>query len=114
MPRLLGRQQGSNSCDACVFSFDFLSISDRPQLSNTLRRYLEIRFYLPAEEQTTAEFLDGMRRSPLLTDEQQLLLRDFLERCDLVKFARVVPPRQESLATAGMARKFINDTASQG
>ena len=84
------------------------------QLSDTLRRYLEIRFHLPAEEQTTAEFLDGMRRSPLLTDEQQLLLRDFLERCDVVKFARVVPPRQEALATAGMARKFFNDTASPG
>src|SRR5216683_1854412 len=52
------------------------------RLSDVLRRYLELRYHLPAPEQTTAEFLEAMRRSPQLQAEQQAALRDFLERCD--------------------------------
>ena len=57
-------------------------------MSGVLRHYLEKRFGLPATEQTTTEFLDGLRRSTLLTAEQQEALRAFLGQCDLAKFAR--------------------------
>jgi hypothetical protein len=77
------------------------------QLSDVVRRYLERRFQLPASRQTTAEFLSGMGRSLQLTAEQQALLRDFLSRCDLGKFAPVPPGPEECRATAVLASRLI-------
>jgi hypothetical protein len=84
------------------------------RLSDVLRRYLELRYHLPAPEQTTAEFLEAMHRSPQLEREQQAVLRDLLERCDLVKFARVQPSPEECRLAAEMARTFIEQTATNG
>jgi hypothetical protein len=82
-------------------------------LSDVVRAYLERRFSLPASHQTTAEFLETMRRSPQLTPPQQRLLRDFLERCDMAKFARADPPLAECRAVAAMARDFVQQTTPQ-
>jgi hypothetical protein len=82
------------------------------RLSDVLRRYLELRYHLPAPEQTTAEFLEEMRRAPQLQPEQQVVLRDFLERSDLVKFARAQPSLQECRTTAAVARAFVEQTTS--
>ncbi len=79
-------------------------------LSDIVRVYLEQRFSLPASQQTTVEFLETMRRSPQLTAAQQRLLRDFLERCDMAKFARAAPPPEECQAIADMARNFVQET----
>jgi hypothetical protein len=51
-----------------------------------------------------------MRRSPQLTPPQQGLLREFLERCDMAKFARAAPPPDECRAVAAMARSFVQET----
>jgi hypothetical protein len=82
-------------------------------LSDIVRVYLERRFSLPASQQTTVEFLETMRRSPQLTAAQQRLLREFLERCDMAKFARAAPPPEECRAVADMARTFVLQTTPQ-
>jgi hypothetical protein len=79
-------------------------------VSDTVRRYLELRFHLRAPRQTTAEFLEAMRQSPNLNADQRILLRDFLERCDLAKFARAEYSVVECQATAAMARTFVDQT----
>ncbi|HMF12209.1 MAG TPA: hypothetical protein VKE94_07880, partial [Gemmataceae bacterium] len=79
-------------------------------VSDTIRRYLELRFRLRAPRQTTAEFLEAMRQSPNLNADQRTLLRDFLERCDLAKFARAEYSVEECKATAAMARSFVDQT----
>ncbi len=79
-------------------------------LSDVLRKYLELRFHFPAPEQTTVEFLEVMGRSPELTAGQQALLRDFMERCDLVKFARLHPTPEECQNLAVLARRFVKET----
>jgi hypothetical protein len=79
-------------------------------LSDTMRRYLELRFRMRAPRQTTAEFLEAMRQAPQLTSEQRLLLRDFLERCDLAKFARAEFSAEECQGTSKMARTFVDQT----
>jgi hypothetical protein len=81
------------------------------QLSDVLRRYLDLRYHMPAPEQTTPEFLETMRRSPQLQPEQQAVLRDFLEQCDLVKFARAQPSREEWRKAAETAHAFVEQTA---
>jgi hypothetical protein len=78
--------------------------------SDTIRRYLELRFQLRAPRQTTAEFLEAMREAPQLDAGQRILLRDFLERCDLAKFARAEYSVEECKGTADMARTFVDQT----
>jgi hypothetical protein len=79
-------------------------------VSDTIRRYLELRFQLRAPRQTTAEFLEAMRESPHLNAEQRTLLREFLERCDLAKFARAEYSDEECRVTTEMARGFVEQT----
>lgn len=80
-------------------------------LSDTLRRYLELRFQLRAPRQTTAEFLQAEETTRQLSPAQQELLRDFLQRCDLAKFARTAPSPEECRAVADVARSFISETS---
>ena len=81
-------------------------------LSDVVRRYLADRFGLPAPRQTTAEFLETVRRSGRLPAEQQALLRDFLERCDRAKFAPVGASAEECREAAGLARALVEQTSA--
>jgi hypothetical protein len=80
-------------------------------LSGVLRRYLEGRFQIPAERQTTAEFLEAVRTNSALSSEQQTALGELLKRCDLAKFARVWPSAEECQALVIEARDFVEKTA---
>ncbi len=80
-------------------------------VSDAIRTYLEERFDFRAPERTTEEFLAELRGTPLLNVEQQLSLGGFLQRCDLVKFARYEPGRPELEAIYDAALKLIEDTA---
>jgi hypothetical protein len=80
------------------------------QLSDVVRTYLERQFRLRAPQQTTPEFLAAMQSWPLLPAIQQELLKTFLERCDMVKFAKVVQTPEECRVTAAMAREIVHYT----
>lgn len=77
-------------------------------VSDAVRRYLELRFELRAPQQTTPEFLEAMRQSPMLSTKQQQVLRDFLQRCDLAKFARDMPTADECRQTMSTARRVVS------
>jgi hypothetical protein len=79
-------------------------------LSDVIRRYLTERYALPATLQTTAEFLATIRTSSRLSAEQQTLLRDLLERCDLAKFAPVGASPEECRTATDLARAFVGKT----
>jgi Domain of unknown function (DUF4381) len=81
-------------------------------VASIVRRYLERRFNLPVQRQTTAEFLAAMHHAPPLAVPDQELLRDLLERCDLAKFAGVAPSPSECDELAARARRLIAQTAS--
>jgi hypothetical protein len=80
-------------------------------LSDVLRRYLEARFRLQAPRQTTTEFLASMEQATQLAPSQQLMLRDFLQRCDLAKFARALPSTDECRQLAEQVRQFVVQTS---
>lgn len=79
------------------------------QLADVVRRYLEECFGLHASRQTTSDLVASLGTSPL-TDEQRELLRSFLERCDLVKFARASSSPEECQTALAMARALIVQT----
>jgi Domain of unknown function (DUF4381) len=100
---------------------DTLAALDLPQggeverfttlLSDVARRYLELRFRLPATRQTTVEFLETMQKSPHLTVSQQVLLREFLHLCDLAKFARAELSVDNCRNLTAEARSFVQQSA---
>ncbi len=79
-------------------------------LSDIVRRYLEDRFAIRAPEMTTEEFLNYAKTSAALNDGQKELLKDFLNRSDMVKFARYVPAVHDAQANFDSAKKLILET----
>ncbi len=79
------------------------------RLADAVRRYLAERFGLRALEQTTAEFLQAAQAVPQLAGTRLDLLRDFLGRCDLAKFARTGVSLEDCRQTARLARAFIEE-----
>ena len=76
------------------------------------REYMEQRFHLRAERQTTAEFMADLERgSGNLSREHRDFLRNFLTAADMVKFARVSADRSLFEDAAGKAGELIRATA---
>jgi hypothetical protein len=80
------------------------------KLSGIVRRYLEGRFGLLAPEFTTEEFLEALSASPELVRSQRELLRGFLQRADLVKFAHHVPDDAALQDSIDAAERFLEET----
>ena len=78
-------------------------------VSDILRHYLENRFGLRAPERTTEEFLVEVHDSDVLDPDRRGTLRDFLQLCDMVKFARHEPEYEEMRALYDICRRFILD-----
>lgn len=79
-------------------------------VSDTLRQYLEERFEFRAPERTTEEFLHELRSTDRLTRDQKDSLGDFLQRCDLVKFARFEPNEPELRDLHRAALRLVEET----
>lgn len=77
-------------------------------VSDILRRYVTAQFGLHATEQTSPEFLAAVSRFPQFKPEEKSLLAAFLERCDLIKFARIDATRDDSRTLLGQARDFVS------
>jgi len=79
-------------------------------VSDTIRFYLEERFQFRAPERTTEEFLRELGGTDLLAPEQKESLGNFLESCDLVKFAKYEPCEKELRELHGSAVKLVEET----
>jgi hypothetical protein len=92
-----------------------LALITRPEpfcvlVSDTIRVYLEKRFNFRAPERTTEEFLRELQGTDLLSAEQKEKLGEFLERCDLVKFAKYEPREPELRELHGSALRLVEET----
>ena len=79
------------------------------ELTEILQRYLIEQLRVGSEEFTTTETLDAMRQSELPLDAQGAV-RDVLEIADLAKFAKWVPPIEESRGALRKARQVVEAT----
>ena len=80
------------------------------EVSDIIRVYLEERFRFHAPDRTTEEFLLELQSTDLLMHDQKESLRDFLEQCDLVKFARYEPTENELRGLHATALRLIDET----
>jgi hypothetical protein len=79
-------------------------------VSDTVRFYLEERFEFRAPERTTEEFLHELRGTNLLLPDQKESLGEFLQQCDLVKFAKYEPGEPELRGMHGSAVRLVEET----
>jgi hypothetical protein len=84
-------------------------------ISAVVRQYTEERFGLHAPEQTTEEFLHDLTHQAGWTPSQRERLQQFLQQCDLVKFAQHSLSRDEARVLYEYAEAFIRQpTAASG
>ncbi len=76
------------------------------RVSDILRRYVTEQYQLPVTRQTSVEFLNALAATSFTGDEQTLLT-DFLNRCDLIKFARYDATREDSRLLLDEAVRFV-------
>ncbi|MSU31181.1 MAG: DUF4381 family protein [Pedosphaera sp.] len=80
------------------------------RLSEIIRVYLEERFGLQAPDQTTEEFLEGLKISSALDLRHKQLLEVFLTQCDWVKFAKGNPEKDELGRLHQVAATLVDET----
>lgn len=76
-------------------------------VSDILRRYVTEQYQLPVTRQTSVEFLNALGHSAAFSNEDKTLLDHFLNRCDLIKFARYDATRDDSRALLDEATQFV-------
>ncbi len=77
------------------------------RVSDILRRYVTEQYGLPVTRQTSVEFLERLRQTPQFSEEENMLLEDFLNRCDLIKFARYEATAADSRLLLEEATRFV-------
>ena len=77
------------------------------RVSDILRRYVAEQYALPLTRQTSVEFLNALRNAVAFSDDEKSLLADFLNRCDLIKFARYEATTTDSQLLLEEALRFV-------
>jgi hypothetical protein len=77
------------------------------RVSEILRRYVTDEYELPLTRQTSVEFLESLANTPRFSEDEKSLLGDFLNRCDLIKFARYEASQAESELLLEEATRFV-------
>jgi hypothetical protein len=77
------------------------------RVSDILRRYVTEQYQLPVTRQTSVEFLAALTKASPFSDDEKLLLEDFLSRCDLIKFARYDATNEDSRLLIEEATRFV-------
>jgi hypothetical protein len=76
-------------------------------VSHILRGYVTEQYQLPVTRQTSFEFLSMLAKSSPFSEDEKSLLEDFLNRCDLIKFARYDATIHDSQRLLEEAKQFV-------
>ena len=77
------------------------------RVSDLLRRYVTDQYQLPVTRQTSVEFLAALAKASPFSEDEKSLLEDFLNRCDLIKFARYEATIEDSRLLLDEATRFV-------
>jgi cyanate permease len=77
------------------------------RISDILRRYVTNQYGLPLTRQTSIEFLTSLAQEKSFSANEKSLLEDFLNRCDLIKFARYEAAPADSRLLLEEATRFV-------
>jgi hypothetical protein len=77
------------------------------RVSDILRQYATEQYNLPVTRQTSIEFLNLIKTASPFSGDEKILLEDFLNRCDLIKFARYQATTADSRLLLEEATRFV-------
>ena len=77
------------------------------RVSDILRGYVTEQFQLPVTRQTSVEFLNAIAAGSSFSPDEKALLEEFLNRCDLIKFARFEATTNDSRLLLEEATRFV-------
>jgi hypothetical protein len=77
------------------------------RVSDVLRRYVSEQYHLPVTRQTSVEFLSALTAGSPFSEHETSLLTDFLDRCDMIKFARYAATAADSRLLLDEATSFV-------
>ena len=77
------------------------------RVSDILRRYVTQQYGVPATRQTSIEFLTAAAKAASFSSDDKSLLEDFLNRCDLIKFAQYEATTSDSELLLEEAMRFV-------
>lgn len=80
------------------------------ELTGIVRHYVAMRYAIPAQQQTSREFMDSTRTHAEFPAQETEPLRNLLRLADQVKFAKAEPTRAECDANLVAARAFVEKT----
>ena len=78
------------------------------ELSNVVRSFIEERYQIRAQTETTEEFFDELKEHPIFDEKMQNLLKSFMNSTDLAKYSLHQPTRQEQEWAARAAQEFVD------
>jgi hypothetical protein len=81
------------------------------RLTDTIRRYMERRYNIPAMEMTSYEILDTWKQSERPEEDLSAKLNRLLNLADLVKFAKEKPIASDNEENLDRAYEFVKKTA---
>jgi len=77
-------------------------------VSDVLRTFIgNAKFRLPATKLTSPEFLAAISGSPMFSEDDRSLLGQFLEKCDMIKFARMQATSVDNTELVTSALAFV-------
>lgn len=79
-------------------------------VSDVLRTFVSGQYGLKATQQTSPEFLNSLAAAHDFTHQERDLLAKFLDRCDLLKFARITAREEENGELLRAATAFVQGT----
>jgi len=77
------------------------------ELSDIIRRYLSAKYGVPVIERTTDEVCRDLKKTGVVERKRQAEIKEFLDNCDMVKFAKYIPVENEINADVEKARGII-------
>ncbi len=81
------------------------------QISEIIRRYIEERFKFIALELTTSEIINRLNNK--VNKQENINIKNVLERADLAKFAKSKPTNDENIDSMSMVKDFIQITKQE-
>ncbi|MFH1287828.1 MAG: DUF4083 family protein [bacterium] len=76
-------------------------------LSDIIRAFIEDKYKIPALDRTTYELVSELKNKNVIYGRVGIV-QDFLFDCDLVKFAKCIPPKEDSDKILNTAEEIIN------
>ena len=107
-PEIVPRDKAISDLERLRTHVDHLSAYEFSiRASNIVRQFVHEQFSLPVTRQTSIEFLNSIGLAQQFNPDEKTLLAAFLDRCDLIKFARLNATTEDSRQLLEDALRFV-------